>query len=156
MEKRDCPGEPTFLRSDSDSSRLSSGGVVALEAAAAGVGGPTMLHDYHGAGHLVAAPPETCGFFQPSWREVSAALARKPEHADGFHVERKDANVVLPMEDSVEVVKSFNEALAEYFDLDGRKSTVELKVNATAPCTRRGPPSSSSDYRGVTRHRWGS
>lgn len=152
MEKRDCPGEATFLRSDSESSRLSSGGVVALEAAAAGPGGQAMLHDFHGAGRLVAATHEPCNFFQPSWRELSAALARKPEHGDGIHEDRTD--VVLPMEDSVELTKSFNEELAEYFDVDGRKSSVKLQVNATAPCTRRGPPSSSSDYRGVTRHRW--
>ena len=57
--------------------------------------------------------------------------------------------------DGERLMKDFVNGLGSYFQVEGHVGGVmeELRVNANALGSRRGPPSSSSQFRGVTRHR---
>ncbi|GMH38165.1 hypothetical protein BSKO_06049 [Bryopsis sp. KO-2023] len=157
--EENCP-TGTFLRSDSDNSRLSGNAVLTLDASG-------IIGELRNPASGMATVTNGCEFFQPTWREFSATLARKQDPSGA-----PDAHSSQPVhsrtgqgggsmggdresgtEENDALAKEFMAVVGEYFDVEGGKPRVELRLNTAALGTRRGPPSSSSDFRGVTRHR---
>lgn len=145
------------VRSDSPGSHSSTTSAVAVSGGVGSMAGATFPSLALGCLDGETAVNGT-GFGTPGWRDGSALVpessasvgprVRSPQSEVNSHDAEGEST------DGEQLLKDFVAGLASYFQVEGHVGGIqELRMNANALGSRRGPPSSSSQFRGVTRHR---
>lgn len=146
---------PSARRSESPGSHSSSSSALG----GISVASPAVVGVNLGSPEVEVGCNTGAGYGPSGWRDASGGLpeacasvgncGRSSQSESNSHEGDGDSM------DGERLMKDFVTGLGSYFQVEGTVGGVmeELRVNANALGSRRGPPSSSSQFRGVTRHR---